>query len=760
MNGEPLYSSRIFTIYLKLVRQKYPHINPSTLLEQAKISLHEAADPNHWFTQQQLDRFHDILARESGDTHIAREAGRFAAAPEASGFIRQNILGFASPASAFRNLKRTMASLTHACSFECTQLSSSRVEITVRPASGITERIGNCAFRKGMFEAIVTIFNLEMPHIGHPECLDRGDDCCRYVISWKTSACQIVQKLRNVSALAAVAAPAVTWIFDPQLALQVVLPASAAGFCGLSLVADNLQKGMLSKSLFHLRNSSEEMVDQISRNYNNALLTNEISHAISSKTTIEDILQSVSHTFEKRLDFDRGLILLADADKTRLNFRAGFGLPARVKILVKNTLFPLSTSPGGDIFTVAFREKRSFLINDVGESQENLPDYSLNFLRKTGCQAVICCPILCDGKALGVLAVDHTRSHRPLTQSDLNLLSGLANVIGVSIRNAQLLASRKRQFNSTLHVLAATIDARDPLTAGHSEKVTEYSLGICRELGLSEDYCEMVRVAALLHDYGKIAVPDAILKKSGRLTVEEYDIVKTHAQRTHSILKQINFEGIYKRVPLVAGAHHEKIDGSGYPKGLTGSEIPIGAKIIAVADFFEAISAQRHYRNPMPLNIAYKVLKQEAFSHFDGKIVRAFLNYYKKAYPEDYERMLRPCPVSQRNVVRVPCRTPVVFENGGQTIFGTSTDISTGGIFVASNETIAEGASVRLSFFLPNSPSNIIETGGRVAWVNHRSLPRKLAFPSGFGVEFVGLHRKAIDAVQSFTRTIPEQAHA
>lgn len=760
MSGEPLYNSKIFTTYLKLIRQRYDHINPNDLLEKSNILFHEVADPNCWFTQQQLDCFHENITKATGDLHIAREAGRFAAAPEANGFIRQYTLGFASPAHAFKNLQKTMARLAHSCTFECQQLGPNLLDIRVYPAPGIKENPGQCHFRKGLFESIVTIFDLDMPHIDHPECVNQEDAHCRYLISWKPSTGQILQNIRKLVGLAALTTPAATWFFDSQLAFQLALPISVGCFAGTSFIIDHLQKGRLSKSLFHMRDASEEMLEKINRNYNNALLTNEISHAISSKTTIEDILQSVSQTFEKRLDFDRGLILLADTYKTRLNFRVGFGLPPRITQLLKSSAFPLSPRPTEDIFTIVFREMKAFLINNIDEPQVQLPDYSLNFLRKTGCQIVICCPILCDGKALGVLTVGHTHAHRPLTQSDLDLLSGLASVIGVSIRNAQLLASRKRQFNSTLHVLAATIDARDPLTAGHSEKVTEYALGICRELGLSEDYCEMVRVAALLHDYGKIGVPDAILKKAGRLTVEEYEIVKTHAQRTQSILKQINFEGIYERVPVVAGAHHEKIDGSGYPKGLTDADIPIGAKIIAVADFFEAITAQRHYREPMPLHIAYKVLKQEATAHFDSKIVRAFLSYFKKTYPQDFERMLRHPPAVNRDIVRVPCRTPVVFENQGQAIFGTSTNISTGGMFLASNTAITEGTPVKLSFSLPNSPSNIIEAGGRVVWVNHISLPRKLAFPSGFGVEFVGLHRQASDAVHNFTRGLPERIHA
>jgi HD-GYP domain-containing protein (c-di-GMP phosphodiesterase class II) len=206
---------------------------------------------------------------------------------------------------------------------------------------------------------------------------------------------------------------------------------------------------------------------------------------------------------------------------------------------------------------------------------------------------LLCCPIICEG-IIGYLAVDNLIT-KPLIQSDMSLLMGIAPVIGISIHNAELIEARVQQFRSILQVMAASIDTRDNLTAGHSEMVTEYAIGICHELGMQKDYCEMIRVSSLLHDYGKIGVPDAILKKAGRLTENEYENVKSHAAKTREILEQINFEGIYREVPEIAGSHHEKIDGSGYPRGIKGKDIPFGAKILAVADFFEAITSKRHY---------------------------------------------------------------------------------------------------------------------------------------------------------------------
>ena len=171
-----------------------------------------------------------------------------------------------------------------------------------------------------------------------------------------------------------------------------------------------------------------------------------------------------------------------------------------------------------------------------------------------------------------------------------------------------------KQFDSILEVLVASTDARDPITAGHSIRVTEYVMGICRKLGLSAEYTDMIRVASLLHDYGKIGVEDEILKKPGRLSPEQYEAIKTHADKSRRILEKIQFEGVYREVPSIVGSHHERIDGTGYPKGLKGPEIPLGSKIIAVADVFEALTSRRQYREPVPADQALEFIDRVVFT--------------------------------------------------------------------------------------------------------------------------------------------------
>jgi HD-GYP domain-containing protein (c-di-GMP phosphodiesterase class II) len=217
----------------------------------------------------------------------------------------------------------------------------------------------------------------------------------------------------------------------------------------------------------------------------------------------------------------------------------------------------------------------------------------------------------------------------------MNLIMGIAPEIGMSVHNALMIEEREAQFRSILRVLAASIDARDSLTAGHSERVTEYSMAICERMRLPVDFIEVVRVASQLHDYGKIGIKDSILKKSGPLSLDEREEIKTHAEKTKRILDQINFSGIYQSVPAIAGAHHERMDGSGYPDGLSGEGIPLGSRIIAVADFYEAITAKRHYREPMAYADAVQTLRDAGGSHLDAAVVDVFIEILEEWQVED-----------------------------------------------------------------------------------------------------------------------------
>jgi HD-GYP domain-containing protein (c-di-GMP phosphodiesterase class II) len=624
-----LYNSRIIDSYIKLLNYKYPWVSVTEILRYAGMTSYEIADQGHWFTQRQINRFHEKLSQLTHNENISREAGRYSASPDAIGVMRQYSLGLIGPDKFFEHMGKVASQFTKSCEWRSKKLSPNKYEVSAHPLPGAKEKRFQCENRIGFLEAVPLAFSNKLPKIEHPECVFRGDAACRYIITWEASFSLLWKRIRGYIPLLFLFSCILFETIFPQTQLGLLLLIGAVIFLLLTLIGEAMEKGELRKTVDNLKESTDKLVDQITINYNNSLMINEVGQLIAGKTKVDEVLAKVVKISQKRLNFDRGIILLANKDRTRLEFGAAYGYSVDMFDMVKSASFHLDKQDSKGIFVQSFRNQKPYLINDLNEIERELSSRSLDFARKMGAKSFICSPIVCEGEALGVFAADNIHSKRPLVQSDMSLLIGIASIIGIAIRNTELIEAKERQFHSILEVLAASIDARDPLTSGHSALVTEYALGICSELQLDIPYREMIRVAALLHDYGKIGVPDSILNKPGRLTTKEFEAVKAHSAKTKEILARVNFEGIYKEVPVIAGAHHERYDGQGYPEGLAGEAIPFGARIIAVADFFEAITARRHYHHPMPPDEAFALMRAKTNTHFDPVVVDAFIRYYK-----------------------------------------------------------------------------------------------------------------------------------
>ncbi len=233
------------------------------------------------------------------------------------------------------------------------------------------------------------------------------------------------------------------------------------------------------------------------------------------------------------------------------------------------------------------------------------------------------------GEILGVVEAVNKRD-RTFGEEDEKILASMCSLFSVSLENVLLFAEMNRQFRSILEVMAATIDAKDPLTAGHSQGVARYAVAIARELGFDRRNRDLLNVAALLHDYGKIGVDDQVLKKKGRLNEVEYAHVQEHVAMTRRILGKMCFARRYRQVPQVAAAHHEVLDGSGYDAGLTGDQIPFLSKILTVADVFEALTADRHYRAAMTPETAFAILEEGAGIKYDPGVVAALRRCWER----------------------------------------------------------------------------------------------------------------------------------
>jgi HD-GYP domain-containing protein (c-di-GMP phosphodiesterase class II) len=203
---------------------------------------------------------------------------------------------------------------------------------------------------------------------------------------------------------------------------------------------------------------------------------------------------------------------------------------------------------------------------------------------------------------------------------------------GISLENArlfqhqqQMFEDQKHLFKSFIDTLAASIDARDKITAGHSTRVKMYSALIANQIGLPKKQCETIEQAAILHDIGKIGIRDSVLQKEGKLTPEEYQHIQEHIEITYNILAKIDMSKDFQQITEIACSHHEKFDGTGYYRKLKGNDIPFGGRVLAVSDVFDAITSKRHYRDKMPIEKVVDIILKGSGSHFDPLVVEKFL---------------------------------------------------------------------------------------------------------------------------------------
>jgi len=201
---------------------------------------------------------------------------------------------------------------------------------------------------------------------------------------------------------------------------------------------------------------------------------------------------------------------------------------------------------------------------------------------------------------------------------DQEIFASILYQLALLIKNFSLIENRERTFLETIQALSRTIDARCENTKGHTERVTQYSVFLAKALHLPESSIEEVRQAALLHDIGKIAISDRVLKKEGALTEKEWEEMRKHPLYTALILNGVS--GLEKIIPM-AEYHHERYDGKGYPCGIAGESIPLGARIIAVADAFDAMTSDRIYRKALPVAKAVEIIRGGAGTQFDPQIV-------------------------------------------------------------------------------------------------------------------------------------------
>jgi putative nucleotidyltransferase with HDIG domain/PAS domain S-box-containing protein len=369
----------------------------------------------------------------------------------------------------------------------------------------------------------------------------------------------------------------------------------------------------------HIEKRIERQLERLS-----ALRT--IDRAISASPDLRLTLDVFIEQAIFQLDVDAADVLLLNPHSRFLDYASGRGFRTK---RIENVSLRLGVGLAGQVAL----KRKALKVADIDEYEEKATsefDYKFSqsyLIMEEGFKAYFAIPLIVKGSVIGVFEIFNRAPFRP-DDEWFDFLEALAGQVAIAVDNAVLFENLQRSsdelvlaYDTTIEGWAKALDFRDRETEGHSRRVTDITLKMARTIGMKDDELVHVRRGALLHDIGKMGVPDRILLKSGKLTDEEWDIMKRHPEIALELLSPITFLRPAIDIPY---CHHERWDGTGYPRGLKQEQIPLSARIFAVVDVWDALRSDRPYRPSWPEDKTREHILSESGSHFDPEVVKAF----------------------------------------------------------------------------------------------------------------------------------------
>jgi PAS domain S-box-containing protein len=423
---------------------------------------------------------------------------------------------------------------------------------------------------------------------------------------------------------------------DPRLATALEERANKGYFRGeLTFVRKDGKKfpGEISTAIFKDSQGSQR-TSMVIRDITERVQADiRIRQQLTRLAALREIDQAITASFDsgvslslllshavKLLYVDAATVLQLNPEMNELEFAAGFGFRTNK---AKTSRVKVDESYAGK----AVLERRIVQIQDISKEPDNL--FSFGFLKDEGFVSYYGAPLIVKGKVIGVLEV-FNRAVVARDEDWLDFFRILAGEAAIAIDNLALYNELQRSnlelrlaYSATIEGWSRALDLRDRDTEGHTQRVMEKTIELARIMGMSEEQLVQIRYGTLLHDIGKMGVPDSILHKPGPLTEEEWDAMHKHPSFAYEMLLPIHYlQGEALHIPY---CHHEKWDGSGYPRGLKGEQIPLAARLFSVVDVWDALTSDRPYRLAWSEEKALQYIKEQAGLHFDPKVVDVFL---------------------------------------------------------------------------------------------------------------------------------------
>ncbi len=499
---------------------------------------------------------------------------------------------FSSPRLILRRVNQLNARLNNTKVVELVSDSPGHALLRWHWVDGAVASKDICLYNQGIYSAIPTIWGRTAARVEERVCRFEGHAHCEVHVSWSAS-----------------------WRLGG--AFGRLFPRGAVG---AALDEIDRDKTLLKERFDELAAVNRELSRRVT-------MLSEINNAARALASLTDTQQVLAQTMRPIVDvfgFDRALIMLVDDAGKHLEYRYGVGESAEMVGKLSGYRIPLAHD--GNLLIQVLKRKKAATIRDAVAAGLNPTNRILADFRPG---SFVVCPLIAEDKAIGVLGVDRRGSDPQVTEADAEFLSIFAYNIATALLHARLDEELKSSNVSSVRALVQAIEEKDPYTRGHSERVAAYSAEVARLLGFTEVGIEYLHFAAILHDVGKIGIPESIIHNPRPLTPEEFAVIKEHPMKGVHILRHIS---LIKDHMHIIRNHHERWDGTGYPDGLAGDMIPLEAQIVSVADAYDAMTSTRPYRAGMPHARAAGEIQGAVGTQFSERIVEAFMTFYGQAH--------------------------------------------------------------------------------------------------------------------------------
>ncbi len=572
-------------------------IDPRPFLAELSPELDQQDDPvsylsdrNNWVSATVVSRLFARLREDLGDEQLAFKIGYESFGHRRYGYIQNIFLRlFLTPAQGLRKAQEINDRFNRTKRVDLVELTEGKAVVRLTWHEGMDHSKDVCLYNQGIYSAIFQAWGIQPASVTETECAFAGGDCCEYRLRWE----KVSRPFGFFSRF-----------FIPRALFQETVR---------ELEED---KELLSQKYQEVR----DLTGRLRKKIRELETIHESGKAVVSLLDRRELLNVIMRLTTSSLGYDRSIILLHDEEEQSLVTAASSG--GEIEIMKQFGGYRVPLSRTSNILVRSFNSGQPVLIDDVAQHGLNRKNALIKAFAPTSFLIV---PLISRGKVIGVLAADRASGHAPITQEDLDSLAGFGNQVAVALENSRLYQSLEQASLDAIQALAKAVEAKDPYTHGHSERVAEYSLRLATVIGVTEKQLLNLKLACMIHDIGKIGITEKILHKRGRLDLDEQTAIRQHSVIGETIIRPLKGLGDIARI--IRG-HHERYDGLGYPDRLSGEEIPLEARIMSIADSYDAMTTTRPYRTPLPEDAVHRELLDNRGKQFDPYLVDAFLKLY------------------------------------------------------------------------------------------------------------------------------------